>query len=148
MRRFATAALAKARSTGGSAPHPHRLSAEATATRAFVVFGLVEEGHRAQQYGLIAEEVAGVYPDLVAYERDGKPYTVKYQYLTTMLLNEVQKQHRKMETQAQTIEELRAENQKSQQRNEELEQRVSRLESLIGRQTETAENLSPQKKGR
>ena len=107
-----------------------------------------DKGPRTLQYGLIAEEVAEVYPDLVAYEPDGKPYTVKYQYLTTMLLNEVQKQHRKMETQAQTIEELRAENQKSQQRNEQLEQRVSRLESLIGRQAETAENLSPQRTGR
>ena len=31
--------------------------------------------------GLIAEEVAKVYPDLVAYDRDGQPYSVRYQYL-------------------------------------------------------------------
>ena len=52
-----------------------------------------DKGPCTLQYGLIAEEVAEVYPDLVAYEPDGKPYTVKYQYLTTMLLNEMQKQH-------------------------------------------------------
>ena len=52
-----------------------------------------DKGPRTLQYGLIAEEVAEVYPELVAYEPDGKPYTVKYQYLTTMLLNEMQKQY-------------------------------------------------------
>ena len=52
-----------------------------------------DNGRRTLQYGLIAEEVAEIYPDLVAYEPDGKPYTVKYQYLTTMLLNELQKEH-------------------------------------------------------
>ena len=31
------------------------------------------------QYGLIAEEVAEVYPDLVQYDKDGKPFTVQYQ---------------------------------------------------------------------
>ena len=45
-----------------------------------------------QQYGLIAEEVAKVYPDLVVNDRDGKPQTVAYQTLPAMLLNEVQKQ--------------------------------------------------------
>jgi hypothetical protein len=44
------------------------------------------------EYGLIAEEVAKVYPDLVAYGADGKIETVQYQKLTPMLLNEYQKQ--------------------------------------------------------
>jgi hypothetical protein len=83
-----------------------------------------DTGQRTQQYGLIAEEVARVYPDLVAYESDGKPYTVKYQYLTTMLLNEVQKQYRRAEAEAEVI--------KSQeQKIEELEQRLSRLEGVV-----------------
>ena len=63
-------------------------------------------------------------PDLVAYEPDGKPYTVKYQYLTTMLLNEVQKQYHRAEAEAEVI--------KSQeQRISELEQRLSRLEGVV-----------------
>lgn len=44
------------------------------------------------QYGLIAEEVAEVYPDLVVHSADGQIETVKYQLLDPMLLNEVQRQ--------------------------------------------------------
>ena len=43
------------------------------------------------QYGLIAEEVAEVFPDLVVYDKDGQPETVRYHVLVPMLLNEVQK---------------------------------------------------------
>lgn len=48
----------------------------------------------AQQYGLIAEEVAKVYPELVIHGADGKVETVAYHMLPAMLLNEVQKQAR------------------------------------------------------
>jgi hypothetical protein len=86
-----------------------------------------DRGQRTLQYGLIAEEVAEIYPDLVAYTPDGKPYTVKYQYLTTMLLNEMQKQYHRAEAEAEVI--------KSQeQKIEELEQRLSRLEKLVTNQ--------------
>ena len=61
------------------------------------------KGGRTLQYGLIAEEVAQVYPELVAYDTDGQPYTVRYQYITTMLLNEVQKQYHRAETEAEVI---------------------------------------------
>src|SRR5206468_2747934 len=44
------------------------------------------------QYGLIAEEVADVFPELVARNRDGEAESVMYQFLAPMLLNEVQKQ--------------------------------------------------------
>ncbi len=50
------------------------------------------DGSQPIQYGLIAEEVAEVYPDLVAYSADGQIETVKYQLLDSMLLNEVQRQ--------------------------------------------------------
>ena len=50
------------------------------------------DGSKPIQYGLIAEEVAEVYPDLVAHSADGKIETVKYQVLDSMLLNEVQQQ--------------------------------------------------------
>ncbi len=46
------------------------------------------------QYGLIAEEVAEVYPELVVYDDQGRAKTVVYQQLSGMLLNEFQKQHR------------------------------------------------------
>jgi len=46
------------------------------------------------QYGLVAEEVAKLYPDLVSYGADGKIETVRYLTLISMLLNELQKQTR------------------------------------------------------
>jgi hypothetical protein len=52
------------------------------------------------QYGLVAEEVAQVYPDLVAYGKDGKVETVQYQELDVLVLNELQKQQRTIQDQA------------------------------------------------
>jgi hypothetical protein len=51
-----------------------------------------DDGSKPIQYGLIAEEVAEVYPDMVARSADGQIETVKYQVLPTMLLNEVHRQ--------------------------------------------------------
>ncbi len=53
-----------------------------------------QDGSKPIDYGLIAEEVADVYPDLVAYSPSGEVQTVQYQKVNAMLLNEVQKQHR------------------------------------------------------
>ena len=50
-------------------------------------------GSESLQYGLIAEEVAQSYPELVQLGTDGKPLTVQYHLLTPMLLNELQKLH-------------------------------------------------------
>jgi hypothetical protein len=47
-------------------------------------------------YGLIAEEVAEVYPDLVTYTNDGQVETVQYNKVNAMLLNEVQRQQREI----------------------------------------------------
>ncbi len=44
--------------------------------------------------------MAEIYPELVAYDKDGQPFTVRYQYLAPMLLNELQKQYRRAEQQA------------------------------------------------
>jgi endosialidase-like protein len=61
-----------------------------------------------QQYGLIAEEVAKVDPQLVVYDADGTPQTVRYHFINAMLLNEVQKQHRQIEDQQAMIDQLAA----------------------------------------
>jgi hypothetical protein len=53
-----------------------------------------DDGTHPIEYGLIAEEVAKVYPDLVQYDKAGKPFTIYYHLLTPMLLNELQKAHR------------------------------------------------------
>ena len=49
------------------------------------------------QFGLVAEEVEKVNPDLVVRDRDGKAYTVRYDAVNAMLLNEFLKEHRKVE---------------------------------------------------
>jgi len=46
------------------------------------------------QFGLVAEEVEKVNPDLVVRDADGKPYTVRYEAVNAMLLNEFLKEHR------------------------------------------------------
>ena len=66
----------------------------------------ITDGSKPIDYGLIAEEVAGVYPDLVARSADGQIETVKYQVLDSMLLNELQKEHRRLQQQAETIRQL------------------------------------------
>jgi hypothetical protein len=55
------------------------------------------------QFGLVAEEVAKVNPALVLPDKKGKPYTVRYDAVNAMLLNEFLKEHRKNEEQEATI---------------------------------------------
>jgi hypothetical protein len=55
------------------------------------------------QFGLVAEQVEKVNPDLVARDDQGKPYTVRYEAVNAMLLNEFLKEHRKVETQEHKI---------------------------------------------
>ena len=78
---------------------------------------------RSLQYGLIAEEVAAVYPGLVAYSADGQIETVMYQHLPPMLLNEVQKQQRVINAQAVELAQQR-------DRIATLEQQAARMEML------------------
>src|SRR5207249_5998960 len=56
------------------------------------------------QFGLVAEDVENVNPDLVARDEHGKPYTVRYEAVNAMLLNEFLKEHRKVEQQEQKLE--------------------------------------------
>ena len=49
------------------------------------------------QFGLVAEQVEKVNPALVARDNEGKPYTVRYEAVNAMLLNEFLKEHRKVE---------------------------------------------------
>ncbi len=58
------------------------------------------------QFGLIAEQVEKVNPDLVARDDQGKPYTVRYEAVNAMLLNEFLKEHRKVETQEKKVQQL------------------------------------------
>jgi hypothetical protein len=52
---------------------------------------------------LIAEEVAKINPELVALDKEGKPFSVRYDNVNAMLLNEFLKEHRKVQQQAREI---------------------------------------------
>src|SRR5207249_3753036 len=59
-------------------------------------------------FGLIAEEVAAVNPDLVARNAEGQPESVHYEMVNAMLLNEFLKEHKKVEEQEATIAQLKS----------------------------------------
>ena len=60
------------------------------------------------QFGLVAEEVEKVNPDLVVRDKNGEIYTVRYDAVNAMLLNEFLKEHRKVDQQQATIAELQS----------------------------------------
>jgi hypothetical protein len=62
-----------------------------------VTFHYKNDAKRSPRFGLIAEDVAEVHPDLVVRDKEGKPYTVRYDQVNAMLLNEFLKEHRKVE---------------------------------------------------
>ena len=64
------------------------------------------DGSKPVQFGLIAEEVAETFPELVVYDEQGKPETVSYHLLATLLLNEFQKQQSRVTELEQQSEEL------------------------------------------
>jgi hypothetical protein len=64
--------------------------------------------HGIPQFGLVAEDVEKVNPDLVARDNQGKPYTVRYEAVNAMLLNEFIKEHRKVEQMQKQIDALTA----------------------------------------
>ena len=55
------------------------------------------------QLGLVAEDVEKVNPDLLVRDKEGKPYSVRYDQVNAMLLNEFLKEHRKVETLEATV---------------------------------------------
>ena len=59
-------------------------------------------------FGLIAEDVAQVYPDLVGRNPDGQPESVRYEQINAMLLNEFLKEHRKVEEQGRRLQQQEA----------------------------------------
>jgi hypothetical protein len=69
-----------------------------------VTFHYKSDKTNTSQFGLIAEEVADVDPNLVVPDKEGKPYTVRYDAVNAMLLNEFLKEHRKNEEQQGMIE--------------------------------------------
>jgi hypothetical protein len=72
-----------------------------------VTFRYKNDDKGTPQFGLIAEEVAEVNPDLVTRDADGEIYSVRYEAVNAMLLNEFLKEHKKVEKQQATIADLK-----------------------------------------
>jgi len=90
------------------------------------------DGPRTLQYGLIAEEVAEVYPGLVLYDPEsGEPETVSYHLINAMLLNEVQKQQRQVFSHKMEISGLNLDVSDLNQQLSGLRDRLSKLEALL-----------------
>ena len=92
-----------------------------------VTFAYKEDPQRVKHYGLIAEEVATVYPELVTRTATGEVQTVKYQELIPMLLNELQRQRQAIERQEQELAEVTM-----------LRKELAELRALVGQGRETA----------
>jgi len=94
-----------------------------------------EDGTRVLEYGLIAEEVAKVYPELVVYGADGKIETVQYHKLTPMLVNEVKRLNSVNVLQAQEIAVLKQEIAGLQTHAREIEALTTRLSRIEANQS-------------
>jgi hypothetical protein len=68
-----------------------------------------DDGTKPVEFGLVAEEVAEAFPELVVHDADGRPQTVRYDLVATLLLNEFQKAHGVIESQSAELASLRAE---------------------------------------
>lgn len=107
-----------------------------------------DDGSHSLQYGLIAEEVAKLYPEMVGYDKDGQPNSVKYQSLLPMLLNEVQKQNEQLQNQSvqfrEDVQLQQEENRKLEDGNRKLEVRLAALEALLSSATAVAKSVGGQ----
>jgi hypothetical protein len=87
-------------------------------------------GEKPIQYGLIAEEVAEVIPELVVTNKDGQPETVAYHLLPAMLLNELQKEHGQLKADEKVIHDQAQQIAKLQAQASEVEALEARLKDL------------------
>jgi hypothetical protein len=73
-----------------------------------VTFHYKSDTTNTPRFGLIAEDVAEVSPELVIPDKEGKPLSVRYEDVNVMLLNEFLKEHKKVEEQQANIAELKS----------------------------------------
>jgi hypothetical protein len=106
-----------------------------------VTFRYKADPQAIKQYGLVAEEVQQVYPELVVRDDDGKIQSVRYSMLTSMLLNELQKQTRMNEQQAERIGEQA---QRIEKLSQQIEVQKTSTEQQVAR--ETAERIGLEKR--
>jgi len=120
---------------GSSARYKHDIHDMGTASDKLmklrpVIFQYKEDSSGIRQYGLIAEEVEKVYPELVIDGSDGRAQTVAYQELPAMLLNEVQKERRQLAQKDAEIAAMRRQLAALQKKNSEIDAMADRLDAL------------------
>ena len=96
------------------------------------------------QFGLIAEEVAKLNPDLVVRDDDGEIYTVRYEAVNAMLLNEFIKEHRKAQDQAASIAQLKSTVAKQEAAIVQQQKRMEILTDEVKQQKAQIQNVSTQ----
>jgi hypothetical protein len=82
------------------------------------------------QFGLVAEEVDKVAPGLVARDENGEPYTVRYEAVNAMLLNEFLKEHHRVETLEATVSKLQAQGKEIAELKVALKQQAAQLQKV------------------
>ena len=105
-----------------------------------VTFHYKADARRTRQFGLIAEEVAQIDPDLVVCDQSGEISTVRYDAVNAMLLNEFLKEHK-------TVQELESRAVKQDSTIAELRSRVAKQEATIAQQQKGMEFFTAQLKG-
>ena len=88
----------------------------------------IDPGRKAQ-FGLVAEDVEAVNPDLVVRDKEGKPYSVRYDQVNAMLLNEFLKVHRTIQEQMAIIARLKSTIEKQDAMNARQQEQIEALTS-------------------
>src|SRR5439155_14923395 len=96
------------------------------------------------QFGLVAEDVEKVNPNLVVRDAAGKVYTVRYDAVNAMLLNEFLKEHKKVERQQATIGQLKSNVAKQEATISELKKDVGVLTAQLKEQATQIQKVSAQ----
>jgi trimeric autotransporter adhesin len=94
--------------------------------------------------GLVAEDVEKVNPDLVVRDKEGKPYSVRYDQVNAMLLNEFLKEHRKVQEQETTIAQLKSAVMKQEATATEQQKEIADLTTTVKEQAAQIQKVSAQ----
>jgi hypothetical protein len=96
------------------------------------------------QFGLVAEDVEKVNPDLVVRDKEGKPYSVRYEQVNAMLLNEFLKEHHKMQEQEAMITHLNATVEKQEVNAAQQQKEIQALTATLKEQAAQIQKVSAQ----
>jgi uncharacterized coiled-coil protein SlyX len=121
---------------------PMRQTSEAILALKPVTFHYKSDTQDTPQFGLIAEEVAEVNPDLVVRDENGEIYTVRYDAVNAMLLNEFLKAHRKLQEQGVEMQKEKAATSQLKITVAKQEATIAALKSTVAQQEKGMETLA------